>query len=828
MSDEEPNENKSDKEGSDNDEIHMESEADKSTKSAKSEPESSETEEVSTTEGRPSEQTPKGKESKETTEKSQKSESVNMFPRTKEEMKSENKGGMENVVEGEELSKNKESKVEKPQAEEADLGKTKKGTPQADETKDSDKSPGELKLDANSDNQIRSEEEGDESSTTGGEERSRSQNEEKSNEKISEEIEQAPQKTEETIDLHPAEGAKATEIVESEEEAAPVENPEQPVFTNGPSTIYQDKIDDTSIAKPKTDDRKIFIPTVSPAVIAEINKMRNYDLRTAVEKPRESEAKTIPELHNFAMQKDDTPAVDSEVYVEAEECSVQEKIQRFQQSAPPPTPPLPVPQQTPYEDSISYQRNKQFSPIQDKVAEAPKYQSKEALTLGEVRPNFPTTSSHVFTSQSRVVLNAVPAMNLQMKQVNSSPSSEEYVSADRPDYSKKETAMYSQPSAPSRALYQQHMYPEPKIHKAVTSMRHIQTENKPFQPPQPTDSQQSRMQLGMLNPNAIPSSPIVNPVRKTGTGAPYIGSQIIAEHTGPSLTVLLRRPNSERQWGFTFYGGAEYGCPPFVNKVTKNGLAFQYGVEVGDVLVSICKEVTVGKTNEQLRAEILRAGNELDLILIRRGIDMEKLMQVAPKVISTPSTEAQSIPAGRLENAPGGGRTFRSVKTRSLRILEEQLAAGETPGSVLITKQHHRDSRGLPVSGAESSFTRAYGQPEYAGYAGRSSYAQPSFSSSSTPVMSRINSPQVVQQTSGQYPRSQYEATHWYQPNPPVVTWDTRTYTDRSSTISSYSQPSYTPQGYAGQGYPQSSPRMESTTTVVPIRGGRRQEYSYF
>lgn len=51
--------------------------------------------------------------------------------------------------------------------------------------------------------------------------------------------------------------------------------------------------------------------------------------------------------------------------------------------------------------------------------------------------------------------------------------------------------------------------------------------------------------------------------------------------------------------------------------MTSNGLANQAGLEVGDVIVSICNSLTVGKTYEQVKAEILRAGNELDLILIR-------------------------------------------------------------------------------------------------------------------------------------------------------------------------------------------------------------------
>lgn len=56
---------------------------------------------------------------------------------------------------------------------------------------------------------------------------------------------------------------------------------------------------------------------------------------------------------------------------------------------------------------------------------------------------------------------------------------------------------------------------------------------------------------------------------------------------------------------------------PSTDQVNSGSLAAQQGIEVGDVIVSICNSLTVGRTQEQLKAEILRAGNELDLVLIK-------------------------------------------------------------------------------------------------------------------------------------------------------------------------------------------------------------------
>ncbi|VDP70980.1 unnamed protein product [Echinostoma caproni] len=232
--------------------------------------------------------------------------------------------------------------------------------------------------------------------------------------------------------------------------------------------------------------------------------------------------------------------------------------------------------------------------------------------------------------------------------------------------------------------------------------------------------------------------PAATPARKISGTPPYVGSQVIATNTGPSSTVLLRRPVSERHWGFTFFGGSENGCPPFVNKVTSGSLAAQHGMEVGDVIVSICNSLTVGKTQEQLKADILRAGNELDLVLIKRGVDLDKIAQLAPKALPTtprsPPPGATAYPdrqfsfpgpgvvarSPRVEPAISRGRSFRSIKTKSIRILEEQLASGQSPSSVVHTKQHFQGARGLPASGTPSSYMRAYGQNPNQGYLGRS------------------------------------------------------------------------------------------------------------
>ncbi|CAH8520152.1 unnamed protein product [Schistosoma rodhaini] len=212
-------------------------------------------------------------------------------------------------------------------------------------------------------------------------------------------------------------------------------------------------------------------------------------------------------------------------------------------------------------------------------------------------------------------------------------------------------------------------------------------------------------------------SPREEPTSPTRT-AIHIGSQVISEQSGPSFTIFLRRPNSERHWGFSFYGGAEYGCPPFVNKVTSNGLANQAGIEVGDVIVSICNSLTVGKTYEQVKAEILRAGNELDLILIRQGVDLNKVAQIAPHIMTTSSFGHQSSFDSDSNNqrkistrSLTRGRSFRPIQTKSFRILEQQLSISESTGNPIVKpRQNVHELRIVTSPSYSTTFTKPYGQ----------------------------------------------------------------------------------------------------------------------
>lgn len=368
-----------------------------------------------------------------------------------------------------------------------------------------------------------------------------------------------------------------------------------------------------------------------------------------------------------------------------------------------------------------------------------KFEETPACIMTGTSFTSPNEFNQVSEPDSRVVSNAIPSMNSHANDRFGAVINEftALTTKDGDKHVAHPTLYQHRGNALQRSIY--HRNPSERnvavpnwcapSNKPVTNIIQAQPSPPPYKEP---------MQHGLQKPSVTQNHSTANPTRKISTNTPYVGSHVIASETGPSLTVFLRRPTSERQWGFSFYGGCEFGCPPFVNKVTKNGLAFQQGIEVGDVIVSICKTLTVGKTHDQLKAEMLRAGNDLDLVLIRKGVDLEKLTQIVPQVFqcaarSPPSsvshgsaeyTTAES-PRARSGQSLTRGRSFRSVKTKSIRILEEQLSGGQNPSSVVATKQHFQGARGVPPGGSMSSYTTAYGQNLSQGYAGRQVIVHP-------------------------------------------------------------------------------------------------------
>nr|CDS33770.1 pdz domain containing protein [Hymenolepis microstoma] len=176
----------------------------------------------------------------------------------------------------------------------------------------------------------------------------------------------------------------------------------------------------------------------------------------------------------------------------------------------------------------------------------------------------------------------------------------------------------------------------------------------------------------------IKASPEVSPSQ-------YIGPDVIAQTSRPPMMIRLRRPGPEAPWGFAVFGGADYGCPPFISRVTLHSIAARAGLEVGDIVVSICDTAVQSMYHSQVKAEILRAGNELDFMVVKQGIDKEILAQRAPNLLRTslpsPGPTMNQTPVQKTSSTWSRARSNSSsyndkvTRTRSFRLLDEHLNA---------------------------------------------------------------------------------------------------------------------------------------------------------
>lgn len=136
------------------------------------------------------------------------------------------------------------------------------------------------------------------------------------------------------------------------------------------------------------------------------------------------------------------------------------------------------------------------------------------------------------------------------------------------------------------------------------------------------------------------------------------------------VSVRLRRNTTSTPWGFRMQGGYEYGTPLCISQVNPKSLSHRLGLRVGDRLLAIGPVQAHNMSHEQAKMEIIRAGNELDLIVQRSP----------SAVIDQPDSRAvqRSQKADPVEESTEyRGYTNPNVQSRSFKILQESLSYSE-------------------------------------------------------------------------------------------------------------------------------------------------------
>lgn len=130
--------------------------------------------------------------------------------------------------------------------------------------------------------------------------------------------------------------------------------------------------------------------------------------------------------------------------------------------------------------------------------------------------------------------------------------------------------------------------------------------------------------------------------------------------------IRLRRDETCIQWGFRIIGGCDTGMNLQIIKVSPQSLAAKKGLRPGDIILKICGNIVKDMTNERAKMEILRAGNELDLVIER---DFSKVPpKPAPKTKGRPKSYSsdQDLECFKCMVNP-------NLQSRSFRILQETL-----------------------------------------------------------------------------------------------------------------------------------------------------------
>ncbi|KAL3876560.1 hypothetical protein ACJMK2_034398 [Sinanodonta woodiana] len=138
--------------------------------------------------------------------------------------------------------------------------------------------------------------------------------------------------------------------------------------------------------------------------------------------------------------------------------------------------------------------------------------------------------------------------------------------------------------------------------------------------------------------------------------------------------IRLRRRETSIPWGFRMQGGREFGNCLYIQKITSKSVAAKCGLLPGDGILMIGNTPANYMSHEQAKMEIIRAGNELDLVVQRNAID------VGQDEVDTASSSGTRSQVSE-ETSEYRGYTNPSVQSRSFKILQASLNYSEASGA---------------------------------------------------------------------------------------------------------------------------------------------------
>ncbi|XP_041362635.1 PDZ and LIM domain protein 3-like isoform X2 [Gigantopelta aegis] len=113
-----------------------------------------------------------------------------------------------------------------------------------------------------------------------------------------------------------------------------------------------------------------------------------------------------------------------------------------------------------------------------------------------------------------------------------------------------------------------------------------------------------------------------------------------------TLQVQLSRPDTGTPWGFRLQGGVDFSTPLSIQVVQPNSVSERAGLVAGDAILQINNTPADTLTHENAKMEIVRSGNDINLLIARGAVRIWK-----PQV--TPLSELRPAELRTIKTATG-------------------------------------------------------------------------------------------------------------------------------------------------------------------------------
>lgn len=180
---------------------------------------------------------------------------------------------------------------------------------------------------------------------------------------------------------------------------------------------------------------------------------------------------------------------------------------------------------------------------------------------------------------------------------------------------------------------------------------------------------------------------------------------------GEVLEIKLQKFDSAQPWGFKMQGGADQHLPLHVAQCSPKSVSGQAGLKAGDGIIQICGENVSGWKHDQAKAAMVRAGNDVVLLVQRNAVAVKAPRpKPAAAAAAAPAVEPRSqLVEDSIDPGMNKGSKFRDVNPKTYQVMkeEEEGGSGARPASIFDRKKQDRSQY---LKEDKKTIQKAFGQ----------------------------------------------------------------------------------------------------------------------